>query len=78
MSAQFNGQTSGPYGNSNTGIHLELIKWRTTLTVAVLKIFPKISFTERQNERFEFITEHLKRMLHWVSILHVSQEYTMP
>jgi len=34
MSALFNGQTSRPY--SSIGIHLNLIKWRTTSTVAVL------------------------------------------
>ena len=45
MSALVNGQTSKPY--RRTGKHLELIKWRITSTVAVLKSLPKIALTYR-------------------------------
>jgi len=43
----FNEQISRPYRSTgSTHLELPVIKWRATSTVAVLKIFPKIAFTD--------------------------------
>ena len=72
-SALFKGQTSKPY--KRTGKHSELIKWRITLTVAVLKTLPKIVFKKNKTYNtsvIELTKEHLKHRFLVIKIPHTS------